>query len=728
MMKIFKIILLLFLLKITNGYCEVNVDSLWNIVNTTKIDSVKCKTYIDIFLNTSDYEKAKKLKVEIERFALFKLKNNKDKQSNFLFRKTLGHLYFYYGNTEYYANNQDECLRYYFESEIQYKLAFDTLSLITVYNDIGYIYNEKGDFANALSFYHLSVDYAKKKAFISGLTSSLTNIGNLYENLGDPDIALKYYLEALKLENGKNKFVVSSTLFNIATIYKNKSELDTALTYYQNSLILFDELKNKNGYAYCLNSIGYIYFLKKDFNLAQDNIKKALILFDELKSDKGKIFSYMYLSELYLEKNDLENALKYAEMALNLSKSISYFRTLRGSYLLLSKIYPKFKKYQLAYESSQSFISLNDSLINENNRKLSIKKEVGFQLEKRENELKLISKLEKDKIQFKADEDKKRHKLIIYGVLVFAFLVIILAVFIYRSYLLKKKSNWIILNQKQEVEQQKLLVENKNHEITQSIQYAQKIQIALLPNEEIFRRFLPDSFIIFKPKDIVSGDFYWLSDREDYIFYATADSTGHGVPGGFMSMLGTALLNEIIDERKIKDCGEALTLMREKIMQALKQTGDSESKDGMDMVLIRIDKKTLQMEYAAANNSFYLVSNKQLAIGNENCKLQTANCQLLEMPCDKMPVGVYHSKVKPFQTFKHQLQKGDIIYTYTDGYADQFGGEKGKKFTYKRLREKLVAISEKPLAEQKMSLENEFESWKGDNEQIDDVCLIGVKV
>jgi ligand-binding sensor domain-containing protein/serine phosphatase RsbU (regulator of sigma subunit) len=291
----------------------------------------------------------------------------------------------------------------------------------------------------------------------------------------------------------------------------------------------------------------------------------------------------------------------------------------------------------------------------------------------------------------------------------------------------QKELEEIVQNRTLEIALQKKVVEHKNREIIDSIQYAQKIQSAILPSEELFKKTMPDSFVLFKPKDIVSGDFYWLSDREDYIFYATADSTGHGVPGGFMSMLGTALLNEIIDERKIEDCGQVLTLMREKIMHALKQAGDSESKDGMDMVLIRIDKKTLEMEYAAANNSFYLVSNKQLAVGNENCKLQTANCQLLEMPCDKMPVGVYHSEVKPFNTFKHQLQKGDIIYTYTDGYADQFGGEKGKKYTYKRLREKLIAISEKPLAEQKLSLESEFERWKGDNEQIDDVCLIGVK-
>lgn len=261
------------------------------------------------------------------------------------------------------------------------------------------------------------------------------------------------------------------------------------------------------------------------------------------------------------------------------------------------------------------------------------------------------------------------------------------------------------------INEQKQLVEEKNLEITQSIQYAEKIQRALIPSEPQFRSVFKDAFVLFKPKDIVSGDFYWISDRANKVFYATADCTGHGVPGGFMSMLGTALLNEIIDEKQIEDCGEVLNQMRERIIQSLKQSDGSESKDGMDMTLICIDKNSKIMSYAAANNNFYILRAQEL----------------IEMNCDKMPVGVYHGNAKPFNTYTFQLQNDDVIYSYTDGYADQFGGPKGKKYTYKKLKEKLTnPVSD--LQNKKLELNNEIEGWKGQLEQIDDICLIGVKL
>lgn len=265
---------------------------------------------------------------------------------------------------------------------------------------------------------------------------------------------------------------------------------------------------------------------------------------------------------------------------------------------------------------------------------------------------------------------------------------------------------------RREVEKQKQLVEIKNEEITQSIRYARNIQRALLPPADALQAEFPESFVIFKPKDIVSGDFYWTGGDATHFYYATADCTGHGVPGGFMSMLGTALLNELIDERKTESCGEVLTLMREKIMQALKQADDSDSKDGMDMVLVRIHRTTLAMQYAAANNSFYILRKGEL----------------LEMPCDKMPVGIYHSNVSAFTSREFQLEKNDCIYTFTDGFADQFGGEKGKKFGYRRLRELLLQTGSQPAAVQQQELEKAFTAWKAGEEQVDDVCVIGVRI
>ena len=225
-------------------------------------------------------------------------------------------------------------------------------------------------------------------------------------------------------------------------------------------------------------------------------------------------------------------------------------------------------------------------------------------------------------------------------------------------------------------------------------------------------------FILYKPKDIVSGDFYYAishqhpgSDVEKF-YLCTADCTGHGVPGAFMSMLNISYLNESIIEKKIASPNLVLDHIREEIISSLNPEGsEEESKDGMDCILAAFDFKNNVLEYAAANNSFYIVRNGEL----------------ISCPADKMPVGM-HSDMKPFTLRKMDLQKGDIVYSLTDGYADQFCGPKGKKFKYKPLEELLVSNYKLPMDEQKSILNEKFEAWKGNLEQVDDVLLIGIRV
>jgi tetratricopeptide (TPR) repeat protein len=757
MKKITLLLLFIFIASATKQSQAQNIDSLINVISTQKPDTNKINTLsllADGYWKVSKYEESIKHANEVLELSK-KLK----------FKQGLAKAYHTLAVVNDMLGNTTEAIDYSFKSLKVKEELNDLKGMGISYNSLGVTYKNLGEFENAKKYHNMALKIRKESGDERGLSFSYHNLGIINHIQGNYAEALNLYLESLKIrEKLDDKYAISNTYMNLGLLYEDQSKYDEslkyhemalklsqevgakagiagsysnignlyskqgkykeALTFFFNSLEIFEELKRKHNIANTFSNIALAYSRQEDFENSLKYNLKALKIREELGDSYSILISTMNMGEDFIEQYNTKEAKKYLKKALeialaeNLKKEIS---TCYNDLYLIDSIDGNFKG---ALEYFKKFKFYEDSLFNEDNTKKILESQMQYEYDKKEA-LAMIEQEKKDALMYK---DKQRQQVIIFSTIAGLVLVLVFLIFVYNRLQHSKKQNKVIENQKKEVESQKNIVESKNHEITQSIQYAQKIQSALLPNEEIFRRFLPDSFIIFKPKDIVSGDFYWLSDREDYVFYATADSTGHGVPGGFMSMLGTALLNEIIDERKIKDCGEVLTLMREKIMQALKQTGDSESKDGMDMVLIRIDKKTLEMEYAAANNSFYLVSNKQLAVGNENCKLKTENCQLLEMPCDKMPVGVYHSEVKPFQTFKYQLQKGDIIYTYTDGYADQFGGEKGKKYTYKRLREKLVAISEKPLAEQKMSLENEFESWQGDNEQIDDVCLIGVKV
>jgi serine phosphatase RsbU (regulator of sigma subunit) len=258
-----------------------------------------------------------------------------------------------------------------------------------------------------------------------------------------------------------------------------------------------------------------------------------------------------------------------------------------------------------------------------------------------------------------------------------------------------------------ELQEQKEIVEEKNKEIVDSINYAKRIQYTLLAHESEFTKHLSEHFIVFKPKDIVSGDFYWATEYGNKFYLAVCDSTGHGVPGAFMSLLNISFLNEAINEHSIEMPNEVFNYVRKRLIDNGSQ---DDQKDGMDGILISFDRKKGQVHYAAANNPPLLVRN------------HTA----VDMQYNKMPVGK-GIKDDSFTHYEFVPEKGDVLYLFTDGYSDQFGGPKGKKYKYKRLIEKLVEISKNVLSVQKKEIENDFLNWKGNLEQVDDVLVIGIR-
>jgi ligand-binding sensor domain-containing protein/serine phosphatase RsbU (regulator of sigma subunit) len=306
----------------------------------------------------------------------------------------------------------------------------------------------------------------------------------------------------------------------------------------------------------------------------------------------------------------------------------------------------------------------------------------------------------------------------IYGILSF---LLFFGIYRWRTATLRKEKEILeqtvqtrtieVVKQKDEAEKQKILVEQKNKDITDSINYAKRIQIALLKEEEHVSEHLPEHFILFKPKDIVSGDFYWSIEKEKYFYVAAVDCTGHGVPGGFMSMLGVSFLNEITSGSEILTPAEILNKLRTEILKELRQTGvDNESKDGMDISLMRMDIKTKEIQWSGANNGIYIIDS-----------------ELKEILPDKQPIG-YYPLMKPFTNHTFKAENNSLLYLFTDGYADQFGGPKGKKFKYRQLEDLLLTNAGKSMKEQKRILDEVFENWKGNLEQVDDVCIIGIKI
>ena len=270
-----------------------------------------------------------------------------------------------------------------------------------------------------------------------------------------------------------------------------------------------------------------------------------------------------------------------------------------------------------------------------------------------------------------------------------------------------------LVEQHENVVKQKDEIEYQNNQIIESINYAKKIQKAILPNQNEIKEYFAEHFIFYRPKDIVSGDFYWTKKEEDRIFFCAADATGHGVPGAFMSMLGISLMNEISFNFK-GNAAVFLNKMREKIKEALKQSEHSNDapRDGFDMQLCIFYPKTGEMDFAGGNNNLLI------------CR----NGELLEIKADRMPVGVYFREKKTFTNNTLKMQDNDVVYLSSDGYRDQFGGEQNHKFSIKRFKNLLKEISVKGLEEQKKTLENEFDNWKKDIIQIDDVLVMGVKI
>lgn len=277
-----------------------------------------------------------------------------------------------------------------------------------------------------------------------------------------------------------------------------------------------------------------------------------------------------------------------------------------------------------------------------------------------------------------------------------------------------------VVERTEEVVRQKEEIQNKNGEleilykqVTDSIHYAKRIQEAILPPPALFDQLLPNSFVLYKPKDIVSGDFYWLDKKGDSVYFAAVDCTGHGVPGAFMSIVGSNLLKDAVNNTDLYAPAEIMDKLNEGVASTL-HVGitEKQTKDGMDMTLCALDLKKLKLQFAAAFNPLYIIRDGEL----------------IQHKADKFPVGAFIGETRKFTNNIIDLKKGDMVYIFSDGYADQFGGPKGKKFKYKQLEDFLLKNSSLPMETQKQKLDVIFEEWRGNLEQVDDVCIIGVKI
>jgi len=373
-------------------------------------------------------------------------------------------------------------------------------------------------------------------------------------------------------------------------------------------------------------------------------------------------------------------------------------------------------------------LELKDSLLNIENLQQMNELEANYESEKKEKEILLLNERSKvdslailhEKQKGQIVQEQKKSQQWIFGLGIGLLLVVI--IFIYIGYQNKRKSNVILTHQKEEIEEankiislQRDEVNHKNKEIVDSINYAKRIQTAILPPDSLILENFNNSFVLYKPKDIVAGDFYWFEKHNNTLLLAAADCTGHGVPGAMVSVVCNNALNRSVWEFGLSDPGKILDKTREIVVQEFMKS-DEDVKDGMDIALCSFERKndiSVTVKYAGAYNPLWII--------------RKGATKIEEVKGNKQPIGVFELS-SPFLTHKIKLAKGDTIYMFTDGYSDQFGGEKGKKFKSGNFKALLLSIINQPMEKQVQILNDTLENWKGELEQIDDVCVIGVKI
>lgn len=617
----------------------------------------------------------------------------------------------------YYKGNNAIAIEYYQKALSIYIELKDMVKSAQTLHQMGVVEYYDGTYDKAMSYDLKSLKYFEGLNDENGIADIHHDIGKVFYRQKIYDQALRNYQESLDMYNKLgNKHGAASSLNNMAGVYGDKEEYEKMLFYLQQSLKLVEELGEKNGIATRVHNIGFVYQKLKKYDLAMNYFEKGLKIREEIMDKKGISYSLNSIGQVYSEKGNQEKAIEYLNKSLAIAKETGVKEAVKSSYEELSKVNYRMNKYKEAYDYHLLLMQIKDSIFTEESSHQIASMQTKFESEKKEKELQLQkSKLNEQNAELKKQRTEK------IALFIGLSLLILLAVVLVRSNKNMKRAHTIISRQKKIVEEQKEAVENqkeiveeKNKNITDSINYAKRIQNALLQSEKEIKVFLPDYFILFKPKDIVSGDFYWFYEKEGLLYFSVVDCTGHGVPGAFMSMLGLNFLNDILQTEQVTSPAYILNRLSEKVIERLKQKDiESQTRDGMDMALCSLLLSKNKLQFSGANNPLIIIRNKQI----------------IQMDADRTPIGHQGiEEVKEFTTKEMDVESGDCIYLFSDGYSDQFGGEKGKKFKVKKLIEILNDNSEKPMHIQKQILEKTFSDWKGNMEQVDDVCIVGVKL
>ncbi len=664
------------------------------------------------------------------------------------------------------ANDPAQALGYGEEAlELAKKMKEDSL-IGTAHQLIGVAHYNAGDYPEALQAYETSLPFLKDSSNLNLLSKSYNNIGAVYDETGDYDKALSYYFKSLKIkENNKDSTQLAVAYNNIAVVYYNLADLDKCVEYLKKTLAIDEAIGTPDDMAYSINNIASVYYRKKDYQTALQYFFRSYEIRKKQKDRHTIATSLSNIGNVYTKTRDYDKAFEYNQKALEIRESIGDKLGVAKSHQSLGNIYKSTKQHRrslerhfMALDMAKSLearplireVYLDISIVYEESgdpanalkyyKKYKLLQDSIFDLEKAEQlaELETLYETEKkeariDLLQKEQEVSRlriKQQSVVLYSSLSGIALLIIVALILYNRYQLKQKANRLLERKNDEIKAQRDEISIQKKHLTDSIQYAKRLQQAVFPDLAYIHSILEDAFILFEPRDIVSGDFYWFHEQKGKIYIAAVDCTGHGVPGAFVSMLGINHLNHLIKEKGMEDPGEILSALNVAVKEGFyRESAEVTTRDGMDIAMCVWDRSSANggvLKFAGAFRPL----------------LQIGSNELVEYKGDKTPIGGHSRDGFQFTTREITVRKNDMIYLFTDGYADQFGGKEnlpagqavlpnrqaGKKFMTKRLKQFLLDHHHLPLAEQKNRLEQNLKEWQGNNDRIDDVLIIGFKI
>ncbi len=612
-------------------------------------------------------------------------------------------------------------------------------------NYLGVIYNLQGNYQKALGSHLRSARMFKALGDKIGVARSYDRIGLTLKDNHDHEKAIEYYQKSLAIaRNMGDSSRMASPQSNLAAIYRLQGKYNLALECYQNAIAIYRNLQDTTSMAIALSGIGDIHLDQADYLKALDFYEQALKLIQSQDNSFRRAGAYLNLAKTQKALGNLNDAEQLALRSLELAKSYSLRDEVQTASLLLSEIYVQKQAYNQAYEYHVLYENTKDSTYKEReSRRLTELQEI-FDSEKKRNRLELLKKeqiIQKGKTR--QQQNYKNFAWLMVG------LISVFTLVLYRSNRIRKQANMVLQEQNRrinaqnlEIARQKDDIENKNVELikknhlierkndsyqsilkqlkennlrlTESIRYAEKIQRAFLPYNHQFKESFQDYFVIFKPKDVVSGDFYWMTQVNGKIFVAVVDCTGHGVPGALMSMIGNTLLNEIINQEKIFNTNEILEQLHMGVRWSLKQN-DSKNVDGMDLSLCRVealDAENFEVQFSGAKSAIYYHTQGELH----------------QLRGDRKRIGGWQKERKrTFTQQTFQLVKGDTLYFATDGFTDAPNAQR-KKFGYKKLQNLLVEHQDLNMKEQGAVLLKALYEHRSRSEQRDDITMLGLRI